>query len=190
MKKSIAVMLLALSPIAAAQVRYDRLVIAGEDGANWLTYSGTYRSERYSPLDEINAENVSRLKVIWAYQMQPSTDAGDGLVETTRIVVDGILYLTEPPSTVTALDTATGDRLWRFHTVPARGEPGSETRENDAWQTGGGSTWLSGSFDPALDLLYTRSSTSSTARPASTCAAASIRNRPGLAASTRTAARS
>jgi alcohol dehydrogenase (cytochrome c) len=53
-----------------------------------------------------------------------------------------------------AYDAATGERAWRFYTIPAPGEPGSETWENDAWVTGGGSTWVTGSFDPALGLVY------------------------------------
>ena len=55
---------------------------------------------------------------------------------------------------VDAYDSATGERLWRFHTIPAPGDLGSETWQGDAWQTGGGSTWLTGSYDPDLDLLY------------------------------------
>ena len=72
---------------SSANVSFERLVRAGEDG-NWLTYSGSYRSERFLPLDQINRENVDRLKVIWAYQMQPTSVEGAGLQETTP--VDGI----------------------------------------------------------------------------------------------------
>jgi alcohol dehydrogenase (cytochrome c) len=53
-----------------------------------------------------------------------------------------------------AYDAATGERAWRFDTIPVPGTPGSETWENDAWKTGGGSTWVTGSFDPALGLVY------------------------------------
>ena len=45
--------------------------------------------------------------------------------------------------------------LWRTYTIPAPGEPGSETwGKGDGWKTGGGSTWLTGSYDPELNLLY------------------------------------
>jgi alcohol dehydrogenase (cytochrome c) len=255
MKKFVVLTLALLSQPLSAQVSFERLLQAADEPGNWLTYSGSYRSERFSPLADINRGNVGDLKVIWAYQMQPSTQAGSGLVETTPLVVDGVMYLTEPPSTVTALDarsgrmlwswspemhnevkhigfprvnrgvavlddalyvgtldahlvaldaatgavrwdvevadnnsgfaltlaplaldgkiivgvsgaeagvrgfvdaydSATGERLWRFHTIPASGEPGSESWQGDAWQTGGGSTWLTGSYDPGLDLLY------------------------------------
>jgi alcohol dehydrogenase (cytochrome c) len=53
-------------------------------------------------------------------------------------------------------DPQTGAHLWRKFTVPAPGEPGSETwpKDSDAWTHGGGSTWITGSYDPALDLVY------------------------------------
>jgi alcohol dehydrogenase (cytochrome c) len=47
-----------------------------------------------------------------------------------------------------------GKRLWRFHTIPATGEPGNETWKGDSWKIGGGSTWLTGSYDPELETVY------------------------------------
>ena len=53
-------------------------------------------------------------------------------------------------------DPETGKKLWRHYTIPAPGEPGSETwpKNSDAWMQGGGPTWRSGSYDPQLDLVY------------------------------------
>jgi len=53
-------------------------------------------------------------------------------------------------------DPETGKKLWRHYTIPAPGEPGSETwpKNSDAWTQGGGPTWRSGSYDPQLDLVY------------------------------------
>jgi alcohol dehydrogenase (cytochrome c) len=53
-------------------------------------------------------------------------------------------------------DPDTGRKLWRRYTIPAPGEPGSETwpKDSDAWKYGGGPTWRSGSYDPELDLVY------------------------------------
>jgi alcohol dehydrogenase (cytochrome c) len=53
-------------------------------------------------------------------------------------------------------DPDTGKKLWTRYTIPAPGEPGSETwpKNGDAWQQGGGPTWRSGSYDPQLDLVY------------------------------------
>jgi alcohol dehydrogenase (cytochrome c) len=54
-----------------------------------------------------------------------------------------------------AYDPRTGARLWRFYTVPAPGEPGSETwPTSEAMARGGGATWVTGSYDPELNLLY------------------------------------
>ena len=53
-----------------------------------------------------------------------------------------------------AYDAETGERLWRWETIPRPGEPGHETWSGDSWKTGGGGTWLTGSFDPELNLLY------------------------------------
>ena len=53
-------------------------------------------------------------------------------------------------------DPETGKKLWRRYTIPAPGEPGSDTwpKNSDAWKVGGGPTWRSGSYDPQLNLVY------------------------------------
>ncbi|PYU90403.1 MAG: PQQ-dependent dehydrogenase, methanol/ethanol family [Acidobacteria bacterium] len=229
-------------------VTYERLLGAAQEPANWLMYGGDYRSQHYSGLNQITAENVHRLRAKWIYQMHRQK------VETTPIVVDGIMYLTRPPSDVIALDAETGralwtfeyrlpskvytccgevnrglalldstlfittldakliaidarsgrmlwkkemadpalnytataaplaikdkviagiagadagvrgfldaydaktgERAWRFWTVPVPGEPGSETWGGDSWRYGGASTWITGSYDPELNLVY------------------------------------
>ena len=53
-----------------------------------------------------------------------------------------------------AYDASTGQQQWRFDTIPGPGELGHETWQNDAWRTGGGATWVTGSYDPSTDLLY------------------------------------
>jgi alcohol dehydrogenase (cytochrome c) len=53
-----------------------------------------------------------------------------------------------------AYDVSTGQQQWKFETIPGPGEVGHETWENDAWRTGGGSTWVTGSYDPSTGLLY------------------------------------
>ena len=237
------------TPSTGLPVTYERLLNAAQEPGNWLTYSGDYRSHHYSTLNQITTENVHRLRAKWIHQMHRQK------VETTPIVVDGIMYVTRPPSDVMAIDAETGralwtfeyelktrvytccgevnrglailgttlfvntldaqlialdarsgrkmwqteiadpklnytatgaplaikdrvivgiagaeggirgfldaydaktgKRLWRFWTVPAPGEPGNETwGGGDAWRHGGGSTWLTGSFDPELNLIY------------------------------------
>ena len=55
---------------------------------------------------------------------------------------------------IAALDPRNGDELWRFNTIPGPGEPGHETWSGDSWKRGGGSIWLTGSYDPELNLTY------------------------------------
>ncbi len=54
---------------------------------------------------------------------------------------------------IDAYDAETGQRVWRFYTVPAPGEPGNETWAGDSWKTGGASVWVTGAYDPGLNLL-------------------------------------
>jgi alcohol dehydrogenase (cytochrome c) len=55
---------------------------------------------------------------------------------------------------VDAYHAASGKRAWRFWTVPGPGEPGHDTWEGDSWKTGSAATWVTGSYDPALNLIY------------------------------------
>ena len=238
-----------------AQVPFDRLIDGELDKGNWLTYSGNLSAHRHSPLTQITPANVAGLKPIWIYQ-----PAVASRFETSPVVVDGIMYITEPPTVVTALDpktgrklwryerqlpadlqtigfgrvnrgvavlddmvyvatldahlvaldaksgavrwdstvadyklgycltaaplaikgailtgtaggeagirgfvdaydSKTGKQLWRFYTIPGPGEPGNDSwdkdeKGNETWKTGGGSTWVTGSYDPKTNLIY------------------------------------
>jgi len=55
---------------------------------------------------------------------------------------------------LTALDAKTGRVAWRFYTIPGPGEKGNETWKGDSWKYGGGATWMTGSFDRDLNLVY------------------------------------
>jgi alcohol dehydrogenase (cytochrome c) len=55
---------------------------------------------------------------------------------------------------VDARDAATGKQVWRFYTVPQPGQPGADTWEGSSWRTGGGPTWVTGTFDPEKNLIY------------------------------------
>src|SRR5213593_144606 len=104
-----ALLILAAALPLAAQVSYDRIRQADSEPGNWLTYSGSYSAQRYSRLNQINSRNVGRLRAAWVYQVK-ATDA----LETTPLVVDGIMYLSEPGGSVTALDTMTGRPMWKY----------------------------------------------------------------------------
>lgn len=250
MKKFPLLFLLLSTAVAQAQVSYERIRDAGREPGNWLTYSGNYAGHRYSPLTGLTPANAGELKPLWVYQSREA-----GKIETSPLVIDGILYVTEKPHIVTALDGRTGRPLWtyrraevrdvpgccgavnrglavlgdtlylgtldahlvaldmntgrerwevtvadytkgysitaaplavkdkiivgvaggefgvrgfldaydaktgklvwRFWTVPAPGEPGHETwGPGDDWQHGGGTTWVTGTYDPELNLLY------------------------------------
>ena len=234
----------------ARTVTAERLLNADQEPQNWLMYSGSYKSQRYSTLDQINRDNVDGLKVEWVYQFNTLSN-----VETTPIVVDGLMFITESPSNLIALDAATGrpfwrydhpvnddeirlccglnnrgvavledlvylgtvdahllaldiatgnviwdvevaraeagysitsaplvigdkvitgmaggefgvrgfldaydaktgELAWRFYTIPGPGEPGNDTWSGDSWRTGGAPTWITGSYDPELNLVY------------------------------------
>ena len=230
-------------------VTWERLVNAADEPENWLMYSGTLDSQRFSGLDSIHNRNVGGLELKWAYQI-PEIDRA----ETTPIVVDGVMFITEAPSNVVAVDAATGrpfwrynhelpddlriccgrnnrgvailgetlymstldahlvgidartgnlvwdsvvadDRagysktaaplivkdqvvtgiaggefgikgfidsynaedgalLWRADTIPGPDHPDNRTWAGDSWRTGGSASWITGSYDPDLDLVY------------------------------------
>ncbi|WP_435011576.1 pyrroloquinoline quinone-dependent dehydrogenase [Tundrisphaera lichenicola] len=69
---------------------------------------------RYSPLDQINRENVARLKPAWTYHTGELEGRAGKTIECTPIVVDGVMYLTTGYLRVVALDAATGKELWQF----------------------------------------------------------------------------
>ena len=230
-------------------VTWERLKNTEAEPQNWLTYSGSMSSQRYSQLASINSQNIDFLELKWSYQI-PEIDRA----ETVPLVVDGIMFITEAPSNLTAVDAQTGrvywryehdlpedlriccgrnnrgvailgetlymstldahlvaidartgnllwnkevadhqagysktaaplivkdlvvtgiaggefgirgfidaynskngDLVWRTFAIPGEGEPGNETWSGDSWKTGGASTWLTGSYDPDLNLIY------------------------------------
>src|SRR5260370_19905393 len=95
-----------------AQVTFEQLRDAPQANGNWPTYSGGYNGWRHSPLDQISRANAGKLKVKWVYQM-----GTQHTVETTPLVVNGVMYVTEPPSNVVALDAETGKPFWRYARV-------------------------------------------------------------------------
>lgn len=250
---AIVVGIVAVSAAAAvhlgAQVSSDRILRASAEPQNWLTYNGTYNSQRYSTLAQMTPANVSRLELKWVVQNQVF-----GAWQSNPLVVDGIMYVTQRPNDVMAVDArtgrlfwlyrhtsspdakvccgannrgvailgdtlylgtldarliaidarngkalwnvevgdvksgysitlaplvvkdrvivgvgggefgirgyvvafdaATGKEAWRFYTIPGPGEPGHDTWAGDSWKTGGASIWVTGSYDPALNLTY------------------------------------
>jgi len=115
---------------------------------------------RVSIDNHVLALDMKTGKEVWN---QKFADAGEGYYATSApIIANGVLIsgMAGGESTTRGFldgwDPETGKKLWRRYTIPAPGEPGSDTwpKNSDAWKTGGGPTWRSGSYDPELDLVY------------------------------------
>jgi len=111
-----ALLLLCLTiPFLSAQVSYERLLRAAEEPQNWLSYSGSYASQRYSLLRQINPANVKTLEQKWIFQAESLEK-----FETTPLVADGIMYITQAPSDAVALDARTGRVFWIYRYFPSQ----------------------------------------------------------------------
>jgi alcohol dehydrogenase (cytochrome c) len=93
----------------AQQVTSDQILHARETPQNWLTHNGDYFSQHYSTLNQITAANVGNLESKWVVQ-----DEVFGAWQTTPIVVDGIMYITQRPNDVKAIDARTGRVFWEY----------------------------------------------------------------------------
>jgi alcohol dehydrogenase (cytochrome c) len=102
-------MLMMLSAAVGAQVTSDRLLRAAEEPQNWITYSGGYASQRHSLLTQITPANVKNLELKWILPNQVF-----GAWQSSPIVVDGIMYLTQRPNDVLAVDAKTGRVFWQY----------------------------------------------------------------------------
>jgi len=98
------------------QVTFDRILRADKEPQNWLTYSGSTLSQRYSQLTQITPANVRNLKLQWAFQARSIEK-----FESTPLVVDGTMYLTQAPNDIVALDALTGEIKWLYSYAPSGG---------------------------------------------------------------------
>jgi alcohol dehydrogenase (cytochrome c) len=97
-----------------AQVTFDRILRAGQEPHNWLTYSGDVLSQRHSQLTQITPDNVRNLELQWVFQARSLEK-----YEATSLVVDGVLYTVQAPNDVVALDAATGRVFWTYAHTPS-----------------------------------------------------------------------
>lgn len=110
------------------------------------------------PNAHVVALDIRTGKLVWEAEMADFTK-GYGATVAPLVVKDKVLVgITGGEygirGFVDAFDAATGKRAWRFYTIPAKGEPGAETWSGNSAERGGGATWLTGTFDPELNLLY------------------------------------
>ena len=96
------------NPIDSLTPVTDEMLVNPPDG-DWLMWRRTYNGWGYSPLDEINRDNVEGLRLAWAWGMSPG-----GRSQETPLVHDGILYLQNSTHLIQALDGATGDLIWEY----------------------------------------------------------------------------
>jgi alcohol dehydrogenase (cytochrome c) len=110
------------APPVAKGVTYDRILNARSEPHNWLTYYGAYDGQRYSPLDQINKENVRRLAPAWVFQAgSVGLHSGKSTYsfEASPLVVDGVMFVSGWDGWVWALDARNGDLLWQYrHAIP------------------------------------------------------------------------
>lgn len=85
------------------------IIANAREGRNWLSHGLGYAETRFSPLREIDANNVKRLGLVWAYDLASTRG-----VEATPLVIDGVMYVTASWSIVHAIDARTGKRIWTY----------------------------------------------------------------------------
>jgi alcohol dehydrogenase (cytochrome c) len=95
----------------------------------------------------------------WRVNVEDSKQCGCNITGAPLLVKDKVIVgVTGGDSAhrgyINAFDTKTGRRVWRFWTIPSPGEKGNESWEGDSWKYGGGSSWMTGSYDPELNLVY------------------------------------
>ena len=98
-------------------------MLQNPDPVDWLNWRRTLDGWGYSPLDQIDRDNVHQLQLVWSWQI------GRGLSQPTPLVRDGVMYIPNPGNGVQAVDAATGERLWQYAQEPGeRADDGSQPR--------------------------------------------------------------
>jgi alcohol dehydrogenase (cytochrome c) len=104
------------------------------------------------------ALNAADGKVLW--ETLVSSPSGGYSMSGAPLAVNGLVIVGVAGGEfgargfLVAYEALSGQQQWRFYTIPGPGDVGHETWENDAWRTGGGGAWVTGSYDPSTDLLY------------------------------------
>ncbi|SMC43676.1 pyrroloquinoline quinone-dependent dehydrogenase [Polynucleobacter kasalickyi] len=146
-------------------VQYERAALRVAGGGALMRGPATIYSGklfRQSVDDHLMALDMKTGKEIWKTKFADWKDGTKGVI--APMIANGVLISGMGGSDTTArgfiegYDPETGKQLWRTYTIPAPGEPGSETwptkNRPDAWKYGGGSTWQYANYDPQLDLIY------------------------------------
>lgn len=119
-KRLISSLILSIGAIAFTSVAWSQSGTTVFDG-DWPDHHGGKFAQRYSPLDQINAENVGELAVAWSFNTAPIGPSPEFNNPSTPIAIDGVLYVTMGNTrNVGAIDAATGQLLWLWR--PQEGE--------------------------------------------------------------------
>jgi len=105
----------AATPTITAAPAFTSTDLSATPAANWITNGGNVSNARYSSLNQINTTNVANLKIAWHVHLDGSGMAAKYSAEGTPLVYNGIMYVPTGNSDVFALDAATGDRIWTYH---------------------------------------------------------------------------
>ena len=106
---------LLLPAVAAAYTPVTNARLKSPEPENWLLLRGNYEGWMYSPLSQINTNNVKNLTPVWSYAT--GVDSGH---EAPPIVNDGVMFVAAPYDKLMALDAKTGDLLWEYQARAAR----------------------------------------------------------------------
>src|SRR5215467_12153791 len=110
MRKSLLFLLAVTATVAQVQ-NYKPVtqeMLLNPSPGDWLMFSRTYDAQRFSPLKQINKQNVAQLRLAWERGM------GAGQTETIPIVHNGVMYVVNPGAIVQALDATNGDLVWEY----------------------------------------------------------------------------
>jgi quinohemoprotein ethanol dehydrogenase len=97
------------APRGAPTIDHARLIAAQDESSSWLSYGRTYNEQRYSPLAKINDANAAQLGLDWSHDLETSRGQ-----QSTPLLIDGVLYVTQSWSKVVALEARTGKMLWAY----------------------------------------------------------------------------
>jgi len=135
-----------------------RVVCCGVSNKGAALYNGrVYRTTLDAHVLALDAQTG---KELWKTKVAEWTEGVS--LTLAPLIANGVLIIGNSGAEygvrgfIDGYDPETGKQLWRRYTIPARGEKGNETwpQNNNAWETGGGSAWITGSYDAALDLIY------------------------------------
>lgn len=105
-------------------------------GDNWPIYLGDKHNSHYSPLTQLNKENIDEIQVAWEYKTGDSDPKGNTQIQCNPIIIDGILYGSTPKLKIFALDAASGEQLWIYDPAVATNFSLNVNRGVTYWEDG------------------------------------------------------